>query len=552
MQTNILDIISQNNLKLILPLQLNRDTRLIYNCIECNSQVSKTCRNFVINHLCSTCIINNKPIPFEKSLLCLEPIVALLWHPTKNTKNPKDYRQKSMKKVWWKCKTLTQCGCIHEFQANICDMVKCKSSNSKGCPFCTNMGANKRFCIHNSLGYIFPDICVYWSIKNPKTFYEYLPHSEEEVLWNCNGCNYCGKLHEYSQKISSKTSKKQNGEIRGHNTNTGGCIICELSTQNICECQQLEIKYPQLYKECDIEKNKEENEFFDINIIPTGSNISLWWKCLINPEHKWKTKLYNRTTNYSGCPYCNHNTMSVIRTIPLHELIIELIRIHDNQYVYPNINEEYINSYSSITILHKICGKLHKVNVGHHKNSRVACQSCNKGRNHSKIAIKYLQFISTFNKINIRHAENGGEYRIKSTKYKADGYCEETNTIYEFHGTIYHGDRRVCPPCNFNYLGKNYGELYQKTLEREQQIRDLGYNLVVMWELDWKQINKSIRVLQRIFKSLHIGLTRQEINQIKIRRQSNEVVKNNNNPLEPVQIIKFRKLKKKIVKVEHA
>ena len=62
MQTKLLDIISQNNINLILPLQLNPDTQLIYNCIQCNSEVSKTCRNFMINHLCRTCIINNKPI----------------------------------------------------------------------------------------------------------------------------------------------------------------------------------------------------------------------------------------------------------------------------------------------------------------------------------------------------------------------------------------------------------------------------------------------------------------------------------------------------------
>ena len=506
MQTQLLDIISQNNINLILPLQLNRDTQLIYNCIECNSEVSKSYRNFVNNHLCRTCIINNKPIPYEKSLLYLKPNVALLWHPTKNTKSPKDYKCLSMKKVWWLCKTITQCGCIHEFEANICDMVKCNSYNSKGCPFCTNMGSSKQFCIHNSLGYLFPDICIYWSIKNPKTSYEYLPHSEEEVLWNCNGCIYCGKLHEYSQKISSKTGKKQNGKIRGHN-NIGGCIICQPSTQNICDCQRLEIKYPQLYKECYIEKNKEENKNFDINVIPICSNISLWWKCIINSEHIWKSQLNNRTTNCSGCPYCNHNNMSVIQTIPLHELIIELISIHDNQYEYPNIKEEYKNSYSFITILHKICGNIHKVNVGHHKNSMVGCQSCNKGRHYSKMAIRYLNFMSKINTINIRHAENEGEFKIPTTRYSADGYCNETNTIYEFHGTIYHGH----PILNYtsidcNFLGKNYGELYQKTLKREQLIKDLGYNLVVMWEHDWKKINQSIRTLQRKFKSLHLNL----------------------------------------------
>ena len=78
---------------------------------------------------------------------------------------------------------------------------------------------------------------------------------------------------------------------------------------------------------------------------------------------------------------------------------------------------------------------------------------------------------------------------------------KKTNTVFEFHGTIFHGDLRLCNQNESNYFGKNYGELYQKTLEREQQIKDLGYNLVVMWEYDWNIINKSIRKIQQKFRN---------------------------------------------------
>ena len=44
------------------------------------------------------------------------------------------------------------------------------------------------------------------------------------------------------------------------------------------------------------------------------------------------------------------------------------------------------------------------------------------------------------------------------------------------------------------------GYLYKKTLEREQKIKDLGYNLIVMWEYDWNKINKSISILQKKIK----------------------------------------------------
>jgi hypothetical protein len=89
--------------------------------------------------------------------------------------------------------------------------------------------------------------------------------------------------------------------------------------------------------------------------------------------------------------------------------------------------------------------------------------------------------------ISIQHALNGGEYAIPGTKYRADGFCKDTNTIYEFHGDVYHGNPQLFSPnakCH-PYNDKTAGELYKATVEREQQIKQLGYNLVVMWENDF-------------------------------------------------------------------
>ena len=41
--------------------------------------------------------------------------------------------------------------------------------------------------------------------------------------------------------------------------------------------------------------------------------------------------------------------------------------------------------------------------------------------------------------IPIQHAENGGEFYIQGIG-KVDGYCQETNTVYEFHGSYWHGN----------------------------------------------------------------------------------------------------------------
>lgn len=93
--------------------------------------------------------------------------------------------------------------------------------------------------------------------------------------------------------------------------------------------------------------------------------------------------------------------------------------------------------------------------------------------------------------IHIRHALNGGEYKIPGTRYKADGYCEETNTIYEFYGDYWHGNPEVYDSTAMNkVIGKPMGELYQKTIKRETQLILLGYNIIVTWENNWNNLNR--------------------------------------------------------------
>jgi hypothetical protein len=206
----------------------------------------------------------------------------------------------------------------------------------------------------------------------------------------------------------------------------------------------------------------------------------------------------NSHLNGSGCYYCGKLTMAQKQTFTKEEFIQKSIDIHGNNYDYSKV--EYVNNHTKILIVCKKHRIFEQTPRGH--LSGRGCIKCSK-IGYSKSSIKYLDFISKYNNIFIQHALNDKEYIIANTNYKADGYCEETNTIYEFHGDLWHGNPKIFNPEIISYFGKTYGELYQKTLEREQLIRDLGYNLVVMWEHDWKKINKSIRTLQRNFRSLH-------------------------------------------------
>ena len=62
---------------------------------------------------------------------------------------------------------------------------------------------------------------------------------------------------------------------------------------------------------------------------------------------------------------------------------------------------------------------------------------------YSKASIQWLEWRARVDNVTIQHALNVEETSIPGTRYKLDGDCEETNTVYEYHGCVFHG----CPVC---------------------------------------------------------------------------------------------------------
>ncbi len=55
----------------------------------------------------------------------------------------------------------------------------------------------------------------------------------------------------------------------------------------------------------------------------------------------------------------------------------------------------------------------------------------------SNTAIKWLSYVAEKESIHIEHVRNGGERRLE--RYSMDGYHQESNTVYEFQGCLWHG-----------------------------------------------------------------------------------------------------------------
>ena len=108
-----------------------------------------------------------------------------------------------------------------------------------------------------------------------------------------------------------------------------------------------------------------------------------------------------------------------------------------------------------------------------------------KTDNYSKMSIMWLNYVSTTKGLNIQHALNGGEKKltIDDKTYKVDGFCEETNTVYEFYGCFWHGCQNCYKPNIINSKNQmDMGTLNDKTIEKRENIESAGYNHVSIYE----------------------------------------------------------------------
>ena len=116
-------------------------------------------------------------------------------------------------------------------------------------------------------------------------------------------------------------------------------------------------------------------------------------------------------------------------------------------------------------------------------------------RGHSKVSLDWLEYEAKKIGKYIQHAGNGGEFSIrtpKGYKYPVDGYCEETNTVYEFQGDYYHGN-----PKKFNnndlFHGKPYSDIWERDRIKKEFYESKGFNYVLIWESEWIAILKSLK-----------------------------------------------------------
>lgn len=194
----------------------------------------------------------------------------------------------------------------------------------------------------------------------------------------------------------------------------------------------------------------------------------------------------------SGCHSCGKNFTYTTETF-----IARAKQVHRDKYDYSLV--VYVSAHKPVQIICRTHGLFEQVAFTHLKGNN--CHFCWQASNCSRAQIEWLEYVIVRDGVEIQHAMNGGEFRIPNSRYRADGYCAQTNTVFEYHGAMFHGSPEVYERAELvPLLNLSAGELYDKTMKKEAFIRDQGYQLVTMWETEWLRIRRKVTIIQRAFR----------------------------------------------------
>lgn len=178
----------------------------------------------------------------------------------------------------------------------------------------------------------------------------------------------------------------------------------------------------------------------------------------------------NHLNHKQGCAKCKG-----LARLTTDDLIINAKKVHPKEnYDYSKVN--YINARTKIEIICPIKdhGSFWQTS-NNHVSRKHGCPIC-ANFNTSNEEIEWLTSLKIPTLIR--------QYRINFNDIQsciADGYDPETNTIYEYHGKYWHGHPERGDPDSIHAKRGTYGDRYLDTLMREIRLRELGYNVVSMW-----------------------------------------------------------------------
>ncbi|GFT35597.1 uncharacterized protein TNCV_4870831 [Trichonephila clavipes] len=212
-----------------------------------------------------------------------------------------------------------------------------------------------------------------------------------------------------------------------------------------------------------------DSDLFSPSTVSTGDreNFFLWYNCQKTNTFDFKNEMLK---------YCRSDV----------DILRRCCKIFREQFQ----SVTGVDPFTYVTIA-SACMAVYR--SGHIKPKTIAMipvQGYCNSINFSRDSIRWLDFVAHTEGHRILHTLNGtGEPKIAG--YSVDGFCKETNTVYQYQGCFHHG----CEICYDGDLihpltGTTMRSLRQKKEGVIDTLRQRGYNIIQMLEHDFVHLKK--------------------------------------------------------------
>lgn len=355
-----------------------------------------------------------------------------------------------------------QCNdCGFKFQCSLANFSCNKSQQGEaGCPICLGSRISSAFGdLHNQfiakVNKLLPDRYLKIMILG-----RYLS-SSTKIVQQCIGCSnvWSSSANNILGDMAGCPECSAKGRIGDHQRSGRDSVIARANA-----------KYP------------------DIEVLEAAESLNGTSKFRHTCGHEWSGSVQHLLYQVAnGCPACERRQFVTVDS--LRQRVAEM---HSGTILFDQ--DTYLGS---MLVYHKwkctVCECRWESTPANVVSNGHGCPECNRPGSKgsiSQVQVEWLTALQEFLAVPIRFGEKEKRLTLPSGRRAyVDGYCKDLNAVFEFHGTCWHGDLRVyapdhlCHPFNKELTAK---QLYDATIEREDAIRELGYEVISMWEKDYR------------------------------------------------------------------
>lgn len=379
-------------------------------------------------HYCS----GHKILPGETDLFSLHPELLDYWDSTLNP----DIEQNSIsphlkKKIVWKCNKNSN----HTWIRTPIRMI----TGTGRCPHCVEemKRENNSYLIDSH-----PEIAQQFSFKNDFPLQHVLKNSNQKFIWKCK------QGHEWEATVQARTSRNSK------------CPFCS-NKRVVKGVNDFATLYPEIAKEWHPSKNSKRP--YEIK---SKSHFKAVWKC-VKCNHEWKTAVYHRTGNDSGCPQCSGRVVNAG--------INDIATLHPDVIQYWSDKNTYspseVSSGSGKTVIWK-CKQGHEWEMSPYrqlKSNRVSfcseCHSYNVSQSEKDLRTSIIEILGDKSLLIAND-------RSIITPYELDIYIPSKSLAIEFNGLYCHTEK---------YKDKYYH------FNKWKMCKENGIQLITIWEDEWNE-----------------------------------------------------------------